>query len=106
MGRLGSGTRKRADGMLEKRFTVDGKRYSVYGKNTKEIEQKEHETRKMIDAGIYTSNRKITLDQYFEEWLTGKRNSTWGEGRRSRCSYLGGYRLQGKCDPCNQNSHV
>lgn len=88
MGRLGSGTRKRADGMLEKRFTVDGKRYSVYRKNTKEIEQKEHETRKMIDAGIYTSNRKITLDQYFEEWQTGKRNSTKGNSLKTyRCHY-------------------
>ena len=37
MARLGAGTRKRADGTLEKRFTIDGKRYSVYGKNAKEI---------------------------------------------------------------------
>ena len=32
MARLGAGTRKRADGTLEKRFTIDGKRYSIYGK--------------------------------------------------------------------------
>ncbi len=38
MARLGAGTRKRADGTLEKRFTIDGKRYSVYGKTAKEIE--------------------------------------------------------------------
>lgn len=61
MARLGAGTRRRPDGSLEKRFTIDGKRYSVYGKNAKEISQKEQETRKRIEAGIYTDNRNLTL---------------------------------------------
>ena len=78
MARLGAGTRKRADGTLEKRFTIDGKRYSIYGKNTKEITQKEQEIRKKIEAGIYTDNKNLTLDQYFDEWLTGKRNGAKG----------------------------
>ena len=78
MARLGAGTRKRADGTLEKRFTIDGKRYSIYGKNAKEISQKEQEVRKKIEAGIYTDNRNLTLDQYFAEWLAGKRNGTKG----------------------------
>ena len=56
MARLGAGTRKRADGTLEKRFTIDGKRYSVYGKTAKEISQKEQEIRKQIEAGMYTDN--------------------------------------------------
>lgn len=88
MARLGSGTRKRADGMLEKRFTVDGKRYSVYGKNAKEIEQKEQEIRRKIYAGIYTANRNLTLDQYFKEWLAGKRNGTKGNTLKTyKCYY-------------------
>lgn len=78
MARLGAGTRKRADGTLEKRFTIDGKRYSVYGKNTKEIEQKELEIKNKIKDGIYTDNRNLTLDQYFDEWLSGKRNGAKG----------------------------
>lgn len=78
MARLGAGTRKRADGTFEKRFTIDGKRYSIYGKNTKEIERKEQEIRRKIEAGIYTDNKNLTLDQYFTEWLTGKRNSIKG----------------------------
>ncbi len=76
MARLANGVRKRSDGLLEKRFMVEGKRYSVYGINNKEIEQKERELRKIIEAGSYTSNRKVTLDEYFEEWLVGKRNNT------------------------------
>ena len=46
MARLGASTRKRADGTLEKRFTVNDKRYSIYGKNMKELSQKEQEVRK------------------------------------------------------------
>ena len=75
MAKLGAGVRKRPDGKLEKRFTVKGKRYSVYGKSQKEITEKEQEIRKKIDAGIYTDNRNITLDKYFEEWLEHKRAS-------------------------------
>lgn len=87
MARLGAGVRKRADGALEKRITVDGKRYSIYGNTSKEIIQKEQEIRKKIEAGIYTDNRNLTLDQYFEEWLTGKRNSTKGNTLKTYKSY-------------------
>lgn len=73
MAKLGAGVRKRADGNLEKRFTVKGKRYSVYGKTQKEISTKEQDIRKKIDAGIYTDNRNITLDKYFDEWIATKR---------------------------------
>ena len=78
MARLAQGVRKRPDGTLEKRFTVDGKRYSIYGANNKELQQKEKELRAQIEAGTYTDNRNLTLDKYFEEWLAGKRNSTKG----------------------------
>lgn len=66
------GARKRADGKLEKRFTINGKRYSVYGRSNKELVDKELELRKKIDAGVYKKNRSITLDQYFEEWRKRK----------------------------------
>lgn len=87
MARLGAGVRKRADGTLEKRFTIDGRRYSIYGSNAKEISQKEQEIRKKIEAGIYTDNRNLTLDQYFTEWLTGKRNGTKGNTLKTYKSY-------------------
>lgn len=87
MARLGAGTRKRTDGMLEKRFTVDGRRYSIYARTSKELAQKEQEIRKKIEAGIYTDNRNLTLDKYFEEWLTGKRNGTKGNTLKTYKSY-------------------
>lgn len=66
MARLVAGTRKRADGTLEKRFTIDGRRYSIYARTSKELVQKEQEIRKKIEAGIYTDNRSLTLDKYYK----------------------------------------
>lgn len=87
MARLGAGVRKRPDGTLEKRFTVNGKRYSVYGKTSKELVQNEQEIRKKIEEGIYTENKNLTLDQYFTEWLVGKRNGTKGNTLKTYKSY-------------------
>ena len=68
MARIPSGMRKKANGSFEKRFTVDGKRYSAYGHNVKECTENETLMREEIKAGLYTSNRNITLDSYFDEW--------------------------------------
>lgn len=61
MARIPSGMRKKANGLFEKRFTVDGKRYSAYGHNVKECTENETLMREEIKAGLYTSNRNITL---------------------------------------------
>lgn len=68
MSRLPSGVKKRSDGTLEKRFSVNGKRYSVYGKNAKTLSEKELEIRERIKAGTYTKNSQITLNAYYKEW--------------------------------------
>lgn len=72
MARLAAGTRKRADGTLEKRFSIDGKRYSVYGKNAAEIAEKEQEMREQIKAGMYTKNAMLTIGEYFGYWIDEK----------------------------------
>lgn len=74
MARLATGVRKRPDGTFEKRFTLEGKRYSVYGKTTKELNAKEIELRKQIEAGLYKNNKTVTLDEYFDEWIERKKN--------------------------------
>lgn len=78
MARLAAGVRRRADGTLEKRFTVEGKRYSVYGKTTKEVTDKEQAVREQIKAGTYTSSRNITLNEYYSEWAERKRGTIKG----------------------------
>ncbi len=72
MARMMAGVRMRKDGRLEKRFTIDGKRHSVCGHTNKEILEKEQALRDQIKAGMYTENRNITLDQYFNEWIKSR----------------------------------
>lgn len=78
MARMAAGVRKRADGSLEKRFTVKGKRYSVYGRSAKEIAQKEYDLRQALENNTYTENKNITLDKYFQYWLQEKRKTIKG----------------------------
>lgn len=68
MARIPSGMRKKENGLFEKRFTVDGKRYSAYGHNVKECSESEVRIREEIKAGLYNSNKNVTLNAYFEEW--------------------------------------
>ena len=76
MAKLPSGTRRRKDGILEKRFTVNGVRYSVYAVNIKELSEKEQSLREQIKQGGYTQNRNITLKTYFSEWIEQKKLNT------------------------------
>ncbi len=72
MARLPQGVRLTKSGRYEKRFTVDGVRYSVYGKTSKECIAKELEKRKALEEGRYTKNAAITFDAYFKEWSESK----------------------------------
>jgi len=69
MARLGKGVRERKDGLLEKRFSVNGERFSVFGHTQKEITEKEIELREKIRNGFYKNNKNITLNDYFTEWI-------------------------------------
>jgi len=70
--KLPSGFTKRKDGTLELKFTIDGKRYSVYGKSVKECKEKETAKRKKIADGL-TERENISLATYYKEWQDGRR---------------------------------
>ena len=74
MARLPQGVLRRKDGTLQKRFTIDGKRYSIYGHTVAELTEKELAKRKDIESGLYKNNVNVTLDIYFEEFI--KQNQT------------------------------
>ena len=76
MARLASGVRKRNNGLFEKRFSINGVRYSVYATTTKELAEKELQTRKQIEQGKYKTNNNIILDDYFRELLERKKIDT------------------------------
>ncbi len=88
MARLAAGVRKRSDGKLEKRITINGQRKSIYGNSQKEIEEKEQKLRQEIQNGSYTVNKKLTLNQYFDEWIKRKQLDTKGNTRRQYISFF------------------
>lgn len=87
MARLPAGVRKRKNGSLEKRFTIKGVRYSVYGNSIKEINTKEQEIRNKIEARIYTDNRNVTIERYYTEWLNAKRNTVKSNTMKTYSTY-------------------
>lgn len=66
--KLRPGMRKKENGSIEFRFTVNGKRYSVTGASVPDCIKKQAEL--IEKAAQFTSNNKaITLDQYFDHWV-------------------------------------
>jgi len=72
MPRIPSGMRKTARGTYESRFTIDGKRYSVYGKSVRECREKEQARRREITEGRYRAGKAPSLDEYFRQWDTSR----------------------------------
>lgn len=72
MPKLPQGVNRRKDGLLEKRFTIDGKRVSVYAHTVKELQEKELAKRQEIQQHGYRKNSEVTLDEYYLEWIREK----------------------------------
>lgn len=75
MPRIPAGMRKRPDGGYECRFTIRGRRYSVYGKSVRECTEKAEERRREIEAGINREGKALTLDKYFLRWESARTGS-------------------------------
>lgn len=66
---------RRDDGTYQLRFTVDGRRYAVYGKTVDECRQKEAQKRQVIEEGAYQRQKDVTLRKYAAWWLSGKQGT-------------------------------
>lgn len=75
MQKLPTGVRKRKTGLLEKRFSVNGIRYSVYGRSIRQLNEKEQKKRNQIASFFPMKKESMTVDQYFETWIEGKKLS-------------------------------
>lgn len=75
---ISAGFRQRKDGKYESRFTINGKRYSVYAATLKECREKDAELRERIKNGLYVDNRNITLDRYYSEWRAARMGTVKG----------------------------
>ena len=67
--------RKRETGGWEYRYTFEGKRYSEYGRTQDECLEKSQERIRLIKSGARENAAKITLDEWFAEWIQAKRLS-------------------------------
>ena len=65
---------KRADGRLQKVFTVDGKKYYVYGRSATELFEKEKAKREEIANGFQKRNDP-TVTQYYDRWTDARRGT-------------------------------
>lgn len=75
MRKLPAGVRRRKTGLLEKRFSLNGCRYSVYGRTVRELNDREQQKRSILKAEAPFKRNNMTLDQYFESWIEEKRLS-------------------------------
>lgn len=57
---------------IEYRFTVEQKRYSVYGQTAKECYEKAKAKEKELSEGQYKKGKVLTISEYFERWIKRK----------------------------------
>ena len=65
---------KRKDGLLQKGFRMNGRRYVVYGRTQKELFEAEKAKREAIESGQERRNNP-TFAQYYERWTDARRTS-------------------------------
>lgn len=91
MQKLPTGVRRRKTGLLEKRFSVNGNRYSVYGRTTRQLNEKEQKKRNQIDSLVPGKKETMMVDQYFETWIEGKKLSVKSSTIRVYTTYYRPY---------------
>lgn len=67
--RLPKGISLRKDGRYQARYTLNGKRYTIYGKSLKEVEKKLRDAKYEIEHGIFAKPDKVTVDTWFNTWM-------------------------------------
>ena len=65
---LPQGISLRKDGRYQARYTFNGKRYTIYGKDLKEVQKKLRDAKYEMDHGIFAKPDKVTVDSWFKIW--------------------------------------
>lgn len=66
--------KKRADGRMQKSFTIKGKKYYVYGRNSKELFENEKNKREEIECG-FKKRENPTISEYYTRWSDARRGT-------------------------------
>lgn len=59
---------KRSDGRWMERFTLDGKRYTVYGRSKKEVLENVNKKMTEVQNKSFTRTSELSLDEYHSRW--------------------------------------
>lgn len=74
--RLPKGISKRADGRYQGRFTFQGERFTLYDRDIKALQKKMADAKYEMEHGIYLNARTMTLNTFFETWLSEIKENT------------------------------
>lgn len=66
---LPKGISLRKDGRYQGRFTFNGKRYTYYSRDVKELQKKMADAKYELEHGIYGNGLDITLNHWFDIWM-------------------------------------
>lgn len=66
---LPKGISLRKDGRYQGRFTFNGKRYTYYSREVKDLQKKMADARYELEHGIYGNGLDITLNHWFDIWM-------------------------------------
>ena len=70
--RLPIGFSMRANGKIMHQFTIEGKRYSVYGATVKECREKADIKREQVKEKIYQKGKGLKVEKYLEQWIESR----------------------------------
>ena len=59
----------RKDGRYQARYTFNGKRYTIYGTDLKEVQRKLRDAKYEMDHGVYARPDRLTVDSWYKTWL-------------------------------------
>lgn len=66
---LPKGITRCKDGRYQARYTYEGRRYSFYGRNIKEVEQRLLDIRYEIEHGMYAKEERIVVNSWYKTWI-------------------------------------
>lgn len=92
------------DDLYMGRFQMFGERYTVYGKTVKEVAELMEETRYEVKHGIYCKPNEVTVNSWFNTWITEYKENTVKRSTIQR--YTHSFKLYispkiGKCKVCD-----
>lgn len=70
--KLPVGFSERSNGTLAYRFSIDGKRYAVYGATVRECREKELQKRKEIEEKVYRKGKGLKVEEYLDRWIESR----------------------------------